>query len=96
MTEQRLWIVNIIGQAKKADKNLSKDAAKSFVLLLKELKLMGPYRASWPSYTKMPHENYHCHIEKGRPTYVVCWQIINKKEKIIEVYYAGTHEKAPY
>jgi hypothetical protein len=39
---------------------------------------------------------YHCHIEKGRPTYVVCWRIADKNKKNIEVYYAGTHEKAPY
>lgn len=96
MIEQITWTVNIVGQAKKADKNLSKEAAKSFAILLMEMKLLGPYRASWPNYTKMSHENYHCHIEKGRPTYVVCWRIVNKKDKNIEVYYAGTHEKAPY
>ena len=38
----------------------------------------------------------HCHLQKGRPTYVCCWEVINKKRKIIEVYYVGTHEKAPY
>jgi hypothetical protein len=24
------------------------------------------------------------------------WKIIDKKERILEVYYVGTHEKAPY
>ena len=38
------WTVDIVGQAKKADKNLSKDAAKAFVFLLKELEIFGPYR----------------------------------------------------
>jgi len=28
-------------------------------------------------------------------TYVACWRVY-KREKLIEVYYAGTHEKAPY
>lgn len=92
------WTVNIIGQAKKSPKILPKKAFDSFVLLLKELKTLGPYRNSWPNYTKMKNviDDYHCHIEKGRPTYIVCWKIIDKKLKIIEVYYAGTHEKAPY
>jgi hypothetical protein len=91
------WTVNIIGQAKKADKNLSEDAAKAFVLLLKELKSLGPCRFNWPNYTKMNgKEDYHCHLKKGRPTYAACWIIKNKNQKIIEVYYAGTHEKAPY
>lgn len=91
-----IWTVNLIGQAKKYDSNLSSFAKDAFFALLKELKMDGPYRASWPNYTKMPDDDYHCHIKKGRPTYVVCWKIYDKKYKIIEVYYAGTHEKAPY
>jgi hypothetical protein len=38
----------------------------------------------------------HCHLRKGRPTYVACWRIIDKKTKQIEVYYVGSHEGAPY
>lgn len=92
------WTVDIVGQAKKADKNLSLDAAKAFVVLLKELKSLGPYRSDWHNYTKMNgrDDDFHCHLKKGRPTYVVCWAIRNKNQKLIEVYYAGTHEKAPY
>lgn len=32
----------------------------------------------------------------GKPTYVACWYIKDKKVKIVEIYYVGTHEKAPY
>lgn len=95
------WTVNIIGQAKKVNKSLSKaskSAAESYAFLLIELEELGPYRSQWPNYTKTKGaiEDYHCHIEKGRPTYVACWKIIDKKNKILEVYYVGTHEKAPY
>lgn len=38
----------------------------------------------------------HCHLTEGKPTYVYCWEVIDKNAKLIEVYYAGTHEKAPY
>lgn len=38
----------------------------------------------------------HCHLIKGNPTYVCCWEVVEDEVKIIEVYYAGTHEKAPY
>jgi hypothetical protein len=96
------WMVNHIGQAKKAikdiSKHLSKGASASYVLLLAELRMLGPNRNNWPNFTKMRNkkdDDYHCHIEKGRPTYVVCWKAF-KKDKIIEVYYVGTHEKAPY
>lgn len=92
------WDVKIIGQAKKSPKILTKAAAASFALLLMELVKLGPYRIDWPNYSKMRGtlDDYHCHIEKGRPTFVACWRILDKKQKIIEVYYAGTHEKAPY
>lgn len=92
------WVINIVGQAKKSGKSLSKEALKSFTVLLLEMRMLGPYRNNWPNYTKMKNkvEDYHCHIEKGRPTYIACWRIVDKNEKIIEVYYAGTHEKAPY
>lgn len=88
------WTVELAGQAKKADKNLSKTAHKAFTLLLAELSF-GPEKPTWPRYSKLSKEKYHCHLKKGRPTYVACWRV-NKKLKLIEVYYAGTHEKAPY
>lgn len=98
MTIDSKWKIDVIGQAKKASKILSGNAAKAYEYLLIELEALGPYRSNWPNYSKMKRSenDYHCHIEKGRSTYVVCWRIIDKKQKILEVYYAGTHEKAPY
>lgn len=96
-----VWTVNHIGQAKKALKEISKyipnRTQASYALLLGELKSLGPFRRNWPNFTKMSGRgnDYHCHIEKGRPTYVVCWNM-DKNKKLIEVYYVGTHEKAPY
>lgn len=91
------WKIDIKGQAKKAKKALSESAFKSFEFLLIELEQLGPYRSNWPNYTKMGSvDDYHCHLKKGKPTYVACWRIIDKKQKSVEVYYAGTHEKAPY
>lgn len=91
------WMVDIISQAKKSPNILPEKITVLFRLLLEELSNLGPYRTNWPNYTKMNNkDDYHCHIKNGKPTYVVCWRISNKKDKIIEVYYAGTHEKAPY
>jgi mRNA-degrading endonuclease RelE of RelBE toxin-antitoxin system len=90
------WKIDIVRQAKKASKTLSKSAFEAYAYLLIELEELGPYRKNWPHYTCMGEDDYHCHIKRGRPTYVACWRIINKKQMIIEVYYAGTHEKAPY
>ncbi len=35
-------------------------------------------------------------IIDARRTYVCCWEVIDKRMKITEIYYVGTHEKAPY
>lgn len=89
------WTVDLVGQARKALKELPKGTRESLVSLLNEMENLGPVRYNWPNFSKLKTDIYHCHIEKGRPTYVACWRI-DKKKNLIEVYYAGTHEKAPY
>ncbi len=66
--------------------------------LVAEIELLGPIRYNWKNFGKLKGSSdlYHCHVKSGKPTYVVCWQVIDKKIKIVEVYYVGTHEKAPY
>lgn len=60
----------------------------------------GPIASDWPNYGKLHgkkgNDKRHCHLQRGKPTYVCCWEVIDKKRKIIEVNYVGTHEKAPY
>lgn len=92
---ETIWAVNLVGQAKKAFKELPKGTTETLRLLLEELERNGYQRHNWPNFSKLKDAIYHCHLEKGRPTYVACWRVF-KKEKLIEVYYAGTHEKAPY
>ena len=86
-------------------KSCDKQAAKlSETVMLKlrylfmDLSIKGPGVSDWPNYGKLQGQKgdkRHCHLQKGRPTYVCCWEV-DKKRKIIEVYYVGTHEKAPY
>lgn len=63
--------------------------------LLREIQFQGPVRGNWKNYSKLGKDKHHCHIKSGRPTYVCCWQTV-PLEKIVEVYYVGTHENAPY
>ena len=90
------WTVVLVGQAKKAKKNLPVNVWKTFLMLAFELK-QGPMKGKWPNFGPLWGQKgcYHCHLQKGRPTYVACW-MSDKQERLIEVYYAGTHEKAPY
>jgi hypothetical protein len=68
--------------------------------LVMDLNLNGPVLSGWPNYGIIHKSKkwlfYHCHLKKGTPTYVACWEVIDEKEKKIEVFYVGTHESAPY
>ncbi len=66
---------------------------KTFTLI-KEIEVMGPVRGDWPNYSKLPDGKQHCHIKKGRPTYVMVWRVIDAET--VEVIYVGTHERVPY
>ena len=64
--------------------------------LVLDLQKRGPQLPGWPHFSSLETDNFHCHLHRGKPTYVACWRIIDKKTKHIEVYYVGTHEGAPY
>jgi len=55
-----------------------------------------PIRGDWPNFNALSGARYHCHLKKGRPTYVAIWKVADKEIRLIEVTYAGTHEKASY
>jgi len=95
------WNVEINRKAVKQLNKLSDDVIAVFRLLTNDLEVNGPIPGkSWRNYSKLKTEKNidkrHCHLISGKPTYVCCWEVIDKKIKIIEVYYVGTHEKAPY
>jgi mRNA-degrading endonuclease YafQ of YafQ-DinJ toxin-antitoxin module len=96
------WIVRIKPNVVKDVQNRAKtpiEIEKTFFDLLKDLELNGP-AIDRPNYRKLKNQGKgidlrHCHLKKGRPTWVACWEV-ESENLIIEVYYVGTHEKAPY
>jgi mRNA-degrading endonuclease RelE of RelBE toxin-antitoxin system len=92
------WRVRVSAKAQKQIKRLPESARFAYLLLAKELEAYGPYRSNWSHYGKLRGKKdlYHCHFVSGRPTYVACWKVKNKKIRLLEIYYVGTHEKAPY
>jgi mRNA-degrading endonuclease RelE of RelBE toxin-antitoxin system len=64
-----------------------------FELLAEVLRKSGPTGAHiFQNYSKLGDNKYHCHLNYS---YVACWR--HEKGTItIEVYYAGSREKAPY
>ncbi len=94
------WTVLSTRTVNKQAQRLSEKVQLQFRLLFMELENQGPIATNWPNYGKLHDkkgiDRRHCHLQKGKPTYVCCWEVKDKKRKIIEVYYVGTHEKAPY
>ena len=67
---------------------------KKLVNLVEDLKTNGPIQKNWNNYSQLGLNKYHCHLSYK---WVTCWAYIETEEiKIIEVYYAGSRENAPY
>jgi hypothetical protein len=90
-----VWQVTLSRRADKALSGLPKPVLNALALLMLEIEQSGPVRGSWPNYGKLGPKRHHCHLKKGRPTYVAVW-IETDAGFEVEVVYAGTHERAPY
>lgn len=91
-----LWTVNFTKKTYKQFLGLPKTVQLKLRALVSEMQVGGPVRGNWKNYGKLGDGRHYCHLKSGQPTYVVCWEVVGIKMKIIEVYYVGTHEKAPY
>lgn len=90
------WTVKISRKVLKGLPKLPIMVKKQLFLLMKEIEISGPVRGNWANYSKLDVGRHHCHIKKGKPSYVAVWEEQDKEIKLVEVIYAGTHEKAPY
>lgn len=95
------WTVDFSTKAGKQYHKLTVSGSRPSIndvidLLVLDLQRNGPQLPKWPNFGPLEKDHFHCHLRKGKPTYVACWRILNKKTKQIEVYYVGTHEGAPY
>ena len=97
------WTVSFSTQAMKMVKKFQKEKPKVYTAifaLARDLEIHGPILKNWPNFGLLhkmkgiPQKAYHCHLQRGKPTYVACWKINDTKK--VEVYYVGTHENAPY
>ena len=96
-----LWNVRFSHKASSQYEKLTRCGTRPSIndiinLLVIEMRRDGPYKTNWSNYGTLAENDFHCHLKKGKPTYVACWKLIDKEKKIIEVYYVGTHENAPY
>jgi len=87
------WIVNFTNKAKKQSDKLPKREQDTLITLTQDLQLNGAVLPDWPNYSKLGGNRYHCHLSYK---WVACWTIEDKKIKLIEIYYVGSRENAPY
>ena len=93
------WSVIFSRKAEKQKAKLPPATADTLYLLQKDLENRGPNVIGWPHYSKIvgsKSAHHHCHLNKGHPTYVVVWQILDKVVRILEIQFVGTHEKVNY
>lgn len=80
---------------KKSQKNIEKMPSgikDVMAFLIEDLTNKGPILKDWANFSKLEDNKYHCHLSYK---WVACWK--NEKNSIIiEVYYAGSRENAPY
>lgn len=89
------WHVRLTRKAEKQSLKLPRPALAALYELMASIGRSGPVRGDWPNYSKLAPDRHHCHLKKGRPTYVAVWTE-DKTTITVEIVYAGTHEKAPY
>ena len=90
------WSVTLKKKLRKQLGKLPRTVKASLVALIKDIESYGPGRGNWANYSQLSGNRHHCHLKKGQPTYVAIWEVKDKEIKLVEVTYAGTHEKAPY
>ncbi|NCO98569.1 cytotoxic translational repressor of toxin-antitoxin stability system [bacterium] len=73
---------------------LPDDVKAAFYFLMREIQEKGPVRGDWPNYSKLGKRFHHCHLKKGKPTFVAVWEKTSKD--LVAFVYVGTHEKVNY
>ena len=90
------WTVQYSKRAAKQAARLPQRTLGILDTLVAEIELSGPVRGNWPNYSKLGDRLHHCHIKKGKPSYVAVWEEERGAIRLVEVKYVGTHENAPY
>lgn len=90
------WTVETTRAVEKQVRSLPYKVRTILAALVRQISAEGPVRGDWHNYGKLADGRHHCHLKKGRPTYVAVWEEEKGKVKLVRLIYAGTHGKAPY
>lgn len=84
--------VKILKKAEKSLKKMPLEEQKKLYLLIEDIKKKGAIQKEWKNFSSLGNDKYHCHLSLH---WVACWKW-EKGSFLVEVYYAGSREKAPY
>jgi hypothetical protein len=93
------WTLVLSKRANKQKEKLPARIRVRLDALTMAIEVSGPTQPTMPHFGKLKGvagEVYHCHLNKGRPTYVAVWRVKDRRVELVEVLYVGTHENAPY
>jgi mRNA-degrading endonuclease RelE of RelBE toxin-antitoxin system len=93
-----MFEVRFTAKARKQAGGLPEKIRMNLYYLVRDIRERGPVRPEKPNFGKLKgrDKTYHCHLNKGKPRYVAVWRMVDETCELVEVQYAGTHEKAPY
>ena len=80
---------------RKIEKQIAKMPEKmqnKFYELVSDIRKTGPLQKDWANFSDLGKDLYHYHIGYS---WIACWTA-KKNEIIVEVYYVGSREQAPY
>lgn len=87
------WKVAFTAKANKQVTKLPKRERDILVALVQDLQITGAVLPDWSNYSKLGKNTYHCHLSYK---WVACWSVEDKNIRLIEIYYVGSRENAPY
>ena len=90
--DNKVYEVRILNKAIKSLEKMPSDQQLKFHRLAQYLKENGPIAKTWPNFSDLGKNKYHCHLSYS---WVACWTF-EKEILTIEVYYVGSRQNAPY
>jgi hypothetical protein len=87
-----MYKVVITKKTLKGIERMPEPLQKKMANLVEDLRDQGPIQNDWLNFSKLGGNRYHCHLSYS---WVACWYH-QPHSMVIEVYYAGSRENAPY
>ena len=84
--------VTIKKQCMKNIARLSRNDRDTLSRLLMDLRDKGPVQPNYKNYSRLGKGKYHCHLSYH---WIACWEC-KDGTYVVEVYYVGSRESAPY